>query len=128
MIKFCDTERFIELNKEIVQNPHANRAASDSIYDELDPKGTHLFDDKSILSRFGNTGFIRVAAYVKLKHRNEPHMITLDLVPDQWADLPTYTKELDKMVQSAKECSGCGEIRPHLPNDYKCIDCRAKRQ
>lgn len=124
-MKFCNTPTLIELNEEVIKNPHANRALDEKIYDHLDPEGYHLLDSSHIVFRMAGHGFVRPYLYLKFKDRDKPvEGNTIDLSGDQWDRLEVYTQKLNEILESGKECSSCKRVMPHKINDYVCIICR----
>lgn len=123
-MKFCDTPTLIRLNDECIANPHCNRAIDEKAYELLDPDGTHLFDSSHIIFRMAGHGFVRPMVSMKFKDTMEPTQVPMDLSSEQWESLSTFTKEMDEMLKSGKECVECGYTRPHHPGDYLCLICR----
>jgi hypothetical protein len=127
MFKIANTEMLIALNEEVLKNPHANRALDEGAYEKLDPNGWHVFDSSHIVWRMAGHGFVRPMLSIKIKGRDKPVTgNTMDLTQEQWDALPTYTKELDAMLEHVAECGECNRVRPFYAEDYICMDCREK--
>jgi hypothetical protein len=117
-MKALDTNTLVELSERAAEK--FSRSLDPAVYERLDPDGWHLLEKLPVWQPFD-----RCKLTMKFKDSEKPEASILDVSHEDYRLLPN-AEDLAKLADSCRECSSCGQVRPHEEDDYLCIACRTK--
>ena len=90
-----DTPTLIRANENAVKL-NQNRSVTDEFITMLDPDGTHVITFHMLHTNFEGTDGIRCHIYCKVKGRDEPVAVWIDVTVEEFNTLPTSAQMKSK--------------------------------